>query len=339
MNKGTFKLLGIVFIILVLAGCGGGGSGGSSSESIDNNTEEDTSLYQGAKTPVQINLSNAETLTRVLLSGSNSSASDAVQAQTLSKPLPAAIQKQINNRSIRYTSMTNIEGETNTYSSQSTTETIQGLNSGTLYVEDLSNGEVTGTVILTYTNFNDDDGETINGKMTMEVISYDSTFDFPTDSKIFYENFRISSDTIDETVTGEIRIKFNTQTGSQTVSVNFDTKDNNTAESLRFENLVSIISPYTQDEEGNLLFTESYSGRIYISTLGYFDVSTQSPLFCSRCDNSEYLPGGSLFLSGENNSSILISVINTEQLQAQIDEDGDEYYESTLILNFSNIGL
>ena len=340
MTSLVVRFFGASLLALTISGCGGG-SGSSSpltAAQDGGNGEESASLYQGATTPIAINQSNAETITRVLLSGSNETSNQS--AQTPVAPETFTPKKQLNTLiTIRKSNAFNAQIEADTVTSHPTTEVTYGQISGTNTIEDYTNGEPIGKIIFTFDDFNDGDEETVNGRVTFDAASYNEQYDIVTDSTITFDELRTQTTVSDETISGSSTYYFNEQTGSQTFTVNWASKNNITGESFRFENLASVINVFNRTEEGNYIFSESISGRIYISSLGYFDIITQSPFLCEECEDSKYLEGGAIQLKGANNSDILISVLADNKIQALLDEDGDDFYESTLTFEFSNLGL
>ncbi len=68
----------------------------------------------------------------------------------------------------------------------------------------------------------------------------------------------------------------------------------------------------------------SFSGRVYISTLGYADIQTISPLFYSPANMSKP-QSGELLIAGQNNSTLRIQILGIAepQIAIYIDTDGD----------------
>jgi len=350
MKHGELNYFLAALTVSIITGCGGGGGGSddenTSDESallpVQNETVvvETPSLYNGVTTAILINQENAETITRVFLSGSNNASIQS--AQSANTEPSQSLKRQMGgtttyNQANTLTTLNDTDEASDT--DEPLIEVIEGEVSGTNTVEDYRGGSKIGKLIFNFSNFDNGSGETLYGKVTYEAASYNQQFDLVTDLTITYYELRKTQLFQDNTITGTLKYYYNDQTGSQTFTANYDTQNNNSVETLRFENLATEINVVGKIDEETYVFSESTSGRIFLSSFGYFDITTQSPLLCVQCDKAEYLEGGTVQLKGKNNSDMILTVLNSDQVQAIIDEDGDDNYESTLIFNFANLGL
>jgi hypothetical protein len=175
------RVFGASLVALTLAGCGSKENSDESPAQIIETAEEDKSIYQGVDTPVSIDQGNAETLARVLLSGSNDTPRTSValqaKAQSVSKQLNSTNSGKTSNT---YSALTEIT--TQSEANEPVVEVIYGSISGTNTVEDYAKGAKTGIVKFTFDEFNNGNGETVYGKLEYNAIVYDPTFELVTES-------------------------------------------------------------------------------------------------------------------------------------------------------------
>ncbi len=342
-------LLGLLFIF---ASCGGGGGGGGGSIS--------GITYDGPMTQAAISAVNANAIFSAvwnlgvssesgsLSSGSGSSGSDSSGSVSFgtgslsktysaksSKDTGAAFFKQITRRAL-----SDAKGyaapSTKIMSAAAVNETHYGLVSGTLTITgDIDPNTGTGSLTMTYSNFNDGDGVTYNGIVTVSVAGFDMGNGVMTDGTLSFTLWTITSASGDVSLTGSMRLQENLQNNTDALTINLDGRDNSTRDTFRYQNFV-VTTVYD-----NIFFpttmTETDTGRAYLGQYGYVEVTTTTPLTYASSSQENPNSGGPIILSGAGGSRAAVTPIASSYVKIEVDADGDGIYESKNLYAWSDL--
>ena len=106
-------------------------------------------------------------------------------------------------------------------------ETIPGAVSGTLTMSgSIDDTTFTGSMTMTFVNFNDGDGYTIDGTVILRVDGFDRGSGNITDATMSFTSWTMKSAGADFTLGGSIRIQESVQAGSETLTINMVGRDN-----------------------------------------------------------------------------------------------------------------
>ncbi|HEY0687228.1 MAG TPA: PKD domain-containing protein [Steroidobacter sp.] len=211
-----------------------------------------------------------------------------------------------------------------------TTESCEG--GGSIEIDDRTNDSVIGTVRFTYTDCIES-GVTINGVMLMTIAAYDLARDEPTD---FIASFHGYTETTEDGASIDIGGSIHSVSTSQLVTITYHTVTRYRPENVeyRFENLIERRTPLTQ--AGGL--SVSVQGRMYHSTFGYVEVSTNP--FITFSSYSLTPTSGTLRLQGAQSGSIAVTFMPANQLRLSLDENGDGMAERSLdVGSLTQLGL
>jgi hypothetical protein len=217
-------------------------------------------------------------------------------------------------------------------------ETQNGSVSGTLRITgNIDPYTRTGSLTMTYVNFNDGDGYTFDGTMQFRIDGFDTINGIITDGTMSFTLWRTRSANFDISLTGSIRVQENilSNTLSDTLTVNLDGRDNSTGDTFRFQNFVE--TSVLDDIYFPTMYTETISGRVYVKQYGYVDVTTTPPPL--NCSVSQEYPdsGGPIILTGKNGSNAAITPLSTTYVEIKVDADWDGIYEYTATYAWSNL--
>src|SRR5574341_90842 len=264
-------LLGSLFVI---SSCGGGGGGEGGGGGI---------LYNGITTQASITAANANKIFAAVWNGGSSSGS-AFSPAISKAPSPAnskdsgmvILFKQLKNRSLSDFSGSAVQSK-NIMHATPINDTYYGIVSGTLTITgSIDTNTLTGSLTMTYVNFNDGDAHTYDGTVTVSVNGFDMTYGIITDATMSFTLWTIKSAGSNISLSGSMRIQASLQNKSDTLTVNMDGRDNIANDTFRFQNFVvtTIYDNIFYPSSG----TETDSGRVYSGPYGYIDVTTTAPL-------------------------------------------------------------
>ena len=332
--------LTLAIILCVLASCGGGGGGGTVSAGGSSGIS-----YDGLTTQATLTNANAQKFFSITWGNGSSSKVSSVQSSDSKKvtygPLKnrslANILERLKNRSVSdYTAYAVKVSKTITKSAVPVNQTRSGSISGTLTISgNLDSNSGTGTLTVSYVNFNDGDGITYDGTMTLTVNGYDKINDLITDGTESFTSWNIKSGSSNYSLSGTNRLQENTQNNTSTRTYNVVGLDNISNEKFRFENIIDII---TYDNILNPTFkSETCTGRVYVDKFGYVNVSVSSPLVYSTISQVNPDSGGPILLGGAGNSKAILTPYSTSYATINVDADGDGTYESGHVYSWSNL--
>ncbi len=332
----------LFFISSVLTACSGGGSGNPAA----NNRISATGIeYAGISEPATVTVVNANKFF-VLASGSGSEA----------PPIGRRTSVKINNKVSKQSEPSVIRalsGSIRKFSSlplasnqrdmgllaavmNSVDETIKGSVSGEMLIIGTLKNDGTGTVNVTYNNFNDGDGITFGGSSTLEILSIQFNNGYAFEMQETFATVTMDGAGFSMSVSGTIHLQVNENlnVNSDTITFNTVLRDDNTGHFSKFENLIFV---QIYDVQYNPV-SATINGRMYIDTEGYVDVTTTSPLLCNACTDAGPNAGGPVIIIGANGSQARFTPVSLSKTRIEIDTNGDGTFESSNSYLTSNIG-
>lgn len=318
MNKrfGLFYILIILTVIasLVIAGCSGrGGTGGYS--------------YSGKTLPAPISASNSQQLLKFLFTGALNS--PPTESTALAKNVAVAKHSM----ALAGSAVSKAVGKTSQVEGS-----VPGTISGTATYSGSVEDDGTGAITISYQAFKTVDGFQYDGKVQLTITAFDLTTLNATDVLMQLTPLTVISSQGELIMQGTIRLTVDTTTKTETTLLNVDGRINSQTESFRLENL-TIQTVYD-----SLLYptvsTELLTGRIYIGSQGYVDVSQTAPLrynYLGRFNVDVPDAGGTLLFKGAAGSKARLTPLSISQLKLEVDSNGDGSYESEETLHWSKL--
>lgn len=309
-----------ILLSIGLVACGGGGGGGGSSGT--------SSTPAAPTTPLAINATNAPTVASTTI---NSPANIITSSGFSTSPLG------MNTAAARILSSYSLDAKqqilkspSNPQFSPALVETTNCLSGGSKTIDT----DLAGTSIaITFNNCSDTPGDVLNGTMLLTNVVWSAT------------SFSASS-SIDLVIAS---------TGNPTArfvgTYNFATTDTTTESSVVMTSTsYSIIIGSNVTTISNFSFTESYTiaTDLYSSTSNYTLASTElgGSVTVTTIDPMQqrgirlYPFAGQFIVTGANNSKIRVTILGDEthagdDVQIDLDENGDNTYERTILRDWS----
>jgi len=330
-----------VFGILITLGSGGGGGDGGGTSGPQPLT------YSGSTSPTAITLTNAPILVGNVLYGGISSTNiplpagasatpseaQAGNVAVVSKHLLAILQNSlddltgvpISGLSIPAAVQIPVDVDETFYCEQGY-YTLKGI----AYVDDVT-FDMTGTLAFNYVNCLTE-GVTYNGSGDF-IINWMNLLSPDIDATMSFVIMTISSTEFNGTISGNMRLQASVIGNTETdiMTMNYVAKDNNTGKMFKFEGLVMTMivdDVYNPNSSGSIIFSGS-PARVYDSVYGYVVVDTKSALLYSDVNLIYPDDGGVMTFTGENNSSITLTVVSGRHVILQLDLDGDTVVDET----------
>jgi hypothetical protein len=184
----------------------------------------------------------------------------------------------------------------------------------------------------------DGEGAVYDGQLRIEVQSFTGDlFEglYRLDSRFVMTDLAITKNGITETGNGTLNVDMDLRiAGLETYDIEstlFTLTSGATTWIVR--DLVSFFEDDYRDEEWRVTLDES--GSLESSSFaGRVDYGTTTP-FVSV--DGGYPRAGVLRIDGANGTSVLVTVLDEEELQLEIDRNGDEVVDETLLLNWEDI--
>lgn len=332
----------LLLIFFLIAGCGGGGGGGADGGDGTGGGTAGRITYTGETTQSRLTANNANRLFALIWDGGSSSQLNSTGPKAVASTpsvhatnagfatVAASLVKQVSSTASRFSG-----AHRRVNSSIPVNETTTGTVSGTFSMTgSIDDGTGKGSLVLTYINFNDGSGYIYDGSLTMQVAGYDLSADVITDATLTCTVLTTKSAAADLSISGAIRFQLNLQTATEVTTINVDGRDNVANKSFRFENFV-LTDLY--DNQGTpTTLSERYSGRLYLETMGYVEVTTTSPCLYSDLQ-AHPSSGGPVVLTGAGNSSARVTPLSTSYVQIEVDADGDRTFESKKAHAWNNL--
>lgn len=320
--------------VLLLTSCGGGGGGGST-------PAPQTSLtpvtYTGTLNAATISTSNSRELVADVIGGSDVAMTFTTAAATegrQSRPvtntgrifvLPALL--AVNRLVLGVPTVPS--GRTGQVAAAAAIEqsTSCDNNGGSIRQTGSIGADGTGNLTLDFEAC-DIDGDRFDGRMNITVTEFDSAYQLPLDLTTTIDRLTIQSGTDSLSLGGQIHSTINLNTRTEVMSANLVFVDNITQESAKLENLV-VELVYNNIFNTSLSgYSMQMSGRLYQSTIGYVDISMDSPWsYDITIDNGGFpRNGGTLKIAGDNNHTITVtpnSFKSFDNVDIGLDTDSD----------------
>ncbi len=325
-SNGFLLALAIMLLgsFLVITSCGGGGGGGGGISPV---------TYDGLTTKATVSSTNANLIFAAAWNGGSSSTAASPVKPSAAKALNAvgsgALFKQMTDLVLSdaagiaarsKTLMTAIPVNSSYDGSVSGRVTTTG---------SIDSNTFTGTLTFTFTNFNDGTGSTADGIVKFRIDSFDSYYGIITDGTMSFTLWTIKTATSNISISGSIRVQQYEQSdnsGSETMTVNVDGRDNNTGDTFRFENFAEIV--YLDNMAFPTTATETISGTAYVKEYGSVDVTTTIPLHYTSF-SQEYPDSGEMIFTGASGSKARITPLSTSTVKIEVDADANDVYEYT----------
>lgn len=331
MRRLSLRCIWLVVLAFLISGCGGGGGGSDGGGGGD---QTGGISYVGLTTQAQLTPSNANRIFGLFWTAGSSSelaspasktaaARPTASAATVGDTIVAALAKKF---------MFNVTG---VKSLVPINETVQGQVSGTLTLSgSVDDSTGTGSVVMTYADFNDGNGYSYDGGVTMRIAGFDPAAGVITDATMSCTILSARSAAVDFSISGSIRMQVLLQSNSEVITIDLDGRDNRAKETFRFANFVltSVYDSLTSPTA----FTQTYSGRFYLERFGYVEINTVSPCLFAEFQ-SDPGSGGPIVLAGAGNSSVKVTPLSTSQVTIELDAEGDGIFESKKNYAWSNL--
>lgn len=318
MNR-LAKLLLTLLTFFVLSACGGGGgSGGNSLPSV---------TYTGLLTQATISTENAMDFSKFLL-GEGVFNIPQTEVTVTAPAALAAANSQLDTLT-KFSRPLALSASENRFSGS-----YPGTVSGSVSYTAVLYEDFTGTINFTYVNFNDGDGYTYDGKVTFQIFDYDPVYEEFLSAELITNGLEIQGGGEHLTLAGTAELASNIsepQLNVESISMNFDGRDENTQKTFRLEDFQSVLSCDTTIFPTKTC-TEQIAGRIYLEKEGYIEINLDSPLvynYFSRFNVDVPDAGGPMNLNGAENTREIIRPLSIVRVGIDIDTDGDGDYEES----------
>jgi len=343
MGSSRFLACTAVGIVLAaLAGCGGGGDGGGSDPSLPA-----PPIYGGNTNPAVVTTTNASKVTANavgsgntmgIIAGISTEQGDATQGQRSGMlQLVQRLSRYVRDTAVRAGQVSAAQRIASAAIPIKETDACDG-GIGSISLSGTLADDGTGTLAVTF-----DDclivGVTVNGQASLRVDAAEVTLVvFPTDSTLSFpvltlRGVGLNVDVGGRSPAGTIRQVLGTGAswGTETLTANFDARDNITGETARAQNLVIVNVTTTPSS-----FTSDVSGgQVFDQVHGYVDITTPTLLVFNNLN--PFPDSGQLLLTGAAGSTIRATAVNSTMVQLELDIDGVGGVDNTATLKWTDL--
>lgn len=336
-------------LVLGLTACGGGGGGGSTSSSSVGGggtpfPPQTPLSYSGVSTAATVSATNSAGITANVMGTSNASVGGTVvagvQAQAVSSAAPQPTGASGLARRLAQAMRTSDMASPNSGAlAGAAIDQTTACDSGSVHVTGTTAADGTGTVSVAYNSCRTG-GDTLNGPASFKIDAVQNGI--VTDGTLTITRITFTGPGINSDLTGSLRAQVNTSAQTMTLTENLITQDNVTGHQAKTENLV-IVNTY-DDVLQPTFFTESINGRVFDSTSGFVDVTTQTAPFTSPwgplyfATSAQSFPDwGIIVLSGAT-SSVRVTSFGIDLAKLEIDSNGDGVVDNTARMRWSELG-
>ena len=324
-----------------------GGCGSSSSADVNSNGGTDQSLavtYNGSASRAAIGADNANAILSAAFGGAPTSVSiptpaKAVPGAGATEAIPVKALDVLNRNLLESSAVGNRRTVKASLSATPVGNVTQGTVSGTMTASGSVNSDGTGSIGIVFSNYNNGDGYTYDGKCTFTVTGYDTTYYMITDSSIVIARLTAKTTAASYSMSGTISGHIDPVQTTEKETFNIAARNDTTNGSLKTE--AYCITRTFGSWYDLTKCSESRSGRVYIDSYGYVDLSQSTPLVYNHFGQySEDIPesGGPLLLTGAGGTKIRMTPISLSQFQMEVDTNGDDTYEISRIINWASWG-
>ena len=187
-----------------------------------------------------------------------------------------------------------------------------GATSGSVDMTEKKIDNVTRQIIAIFKNFNDGDGETLDGKVTYVVTVDAQDSSFVKKMSIKFDMFHIEDDETDIVMDGLIDVKVSNDGKRKTLTQNLVAKNNQDNTMMKFEDLKTVLDEYDREI--------SYEGKIYYSEAGYITVST--PVELTYDESGNPMVGGEILYEGKD-ATVKVRTAYDNRVRVEIDNGND----------------
>ena len=349
MRRLQFLAYSLVLGLTACGGGGGGGGGGSSPATTTTSANTNTFppqvpiTYAGATASATVSASNAGMISANVVGASGaaggsivvsavsvqgdtsmSTASQPTGAMGLSRRLSQAMRSGDVGKSYR------------SAFAGAAIDTTTPCDSGTMQVSGTTASNGTGTVNIAYNSCRTG-SDTINGPAQLRIDSFDQANNIITDGTLIITRVDFSGPGMSFGLTGTLRSQIDVGAATTKLTTNIVTQDS-AGHQMRTQDLV--VTNIYDDVTSPTFFTESVSGRVFDSTSGFVDVSTQTapftapwgPLYFATSTQS-FPDWGIITLTGAT-SSVKITSFG-EVAKVEVDSNGDGVIDNTARMPWS----
>ena len=337
-------------LVLGLAACGGGGGGGSSPATTTTSANTNTFppqvpiTYTGVNTAASVSANNAGMISANVVGASGAAGGSivvsavAVQGNTTTSTTPQPTGATgLSRRLSQAMRSSDIDKSYGGVLAGAAINTTTPCDSGTMQVSGTTAANGTGTVNIAYNNCRTG-SDTINGPASLRIDSFDQANNIITDGTLTMTRVDFSGPGMSFGLTGTLRSQIDVGAATTKLTTNIVTQDG-AGHQMRTQDL--IVTNTYDDVTSPSFFTESVSGRVFDSTSGYVDVSTQTapftapwgPLYFSTSTQS-FPDWGIITLTGATSSVKLTSFGSVAKIE--VDANGDGTIDNTARMQWSD---
>ena len=331
-------------LVLGLAACGGGGGGSTVSGGTTNNFPPQTPLtYAGATTAATVSATSGATIASNVMGASGATvgggAIAGVSAQgdaTAPAPTGAA---GLTRRLASAMHSSELAAASGGAMAGAAIDQTTACDSGSIHISGTVADNGTGSVSVAY-NACRTGGDTLNGPATLRIDSFDQTNKVITDGTLTITRINFTGPGVNSDFTGTLRTQVDVSAQTQTLTANIITQDNNTKRMTQTSNLV--IANHFDNVLAPTFFTESITGRVFDSVLGYVDVSTQSAPFTDPwgplyfATSTQAFPDWGIVVLNGATSVIRVTSLGVDLAKFEVDANGDGTFENTARMRWSD---
>jgi len=278
--------------------------------------------YTGLTTQATVNSSNAVGLVSLTLGGFNQGAALSVYSLGNTQAHAVAMGGVLNDAAAHVLAQ---YSHVSIRALQKFNQTLPGAVSGSVQMSgQLDDVTFDGTITATFNQMSDDGITTLNGTMTMVVSGSGNNV------AITFSGFSVVDASGTTLMDGSLAVTSTATT--QTLTMNFVSSDAKGSQ-MKIENFAYNA---TVDAFG-LTLTETYSGRIYDSSLGYVDISTQTPLVYLTAGDFYPSSGGSVVISGAGGTKVKVTPVDNVNALVEADTTGNGVFDFSQTTPWANL--
>lgn len=190
-----------------------------------------------------------------------------------------------------------------------------------------------GNLTVTFSNCRDGDGTTtINGATRLTIrsrlgIAGSSVGDATTN----FDDVTLAQGTGTFRLQGRIDVR--RTTAAETTTINLTTRDNGNNRAIDLRNYV-VTRAILAGEPGE---EERYAGRVYLSDLGFVEVTTPTAFVYSNAVTVVPDRRGMLALGGAGASRVEFGIVSNDATRLRLDANGDGTFETSVALAFESL--
>jgi hypothetical protein len=205
--------------------------------------------------------------------------------------------------------------------------------SGSVRTSGTLNDNSTGTLAVSF-NSCLVDGTTLSGPATLRVDAVASPFPSPTDYTLSFIILNLRGPGLSIDAGGTLRTQVQSGPDTETITANVVSRNNNTGETAKTENLV-FIDVYPNTFIGTPV-TSNVSGKVFDQVHGYVEITTPI-LLVFGTQTQLYPDSGQLLLTGAAGSTIRATATSSAMVQLELDPDGVGGVDNTAMLKWTDL--